>query len=151
MVTSKNSKTGTSCREPTSLRRSATAGMVCQKQHGHKQKQGLHAGSQQQQECRQQQGCQQQQGAPETACTQVKTGTSCRQLTALRTSPTAGMPTATWCTRHSMVTSKNRNFMQGVNSIEKVTNSRDANSNMVRQKQHGHNLKQGLHVGSQRH
>jgi hypothetical protein len=58
------------------------------------------------------------------------------------------MPAATWCARNSMVTSKNRDFMQGANSIEKVSNSRDASSNMVRQKQHGHKQKQGLHTGA---
>jgi hypothetical protein len=90
----------------------------------------------------------QQHGVLETEWSQSKTGTSCRDPTALRTSPTAGMPAATRCARISIDTSKNRNFMQGVNSIKKVSNSRDASSNMVSQKQHRHKQKQGLHVGA---
>jgi hypothetical protein len=131
--------------------RDACINMVRQKQHGHKQKQGFHSRSQQQQKRRQQQGCQQQHGMPETAWTQTKqripqgansiknvgnsrdvsnnmvrqkqhgrtqakTGTSCREPTTLRMSPTAGMPAATWCA-----------------------------------KKHGHKQKQGLHAGSQQH
>jgi hypothetical protein len=61
------------------------------------------------------------------------------------------MPAATWCARNSMDTSKNRDFMQGANSNKNVNNSRDASSNMVRQKQHGYKSKQGLHAGSQLH
>jgi hypothetical protein len=82
---------------------------------------------------------------------QAKTGTSCREPTALRTSAIAGMPAATWCARNSMDTSKNKDSMQGANSNKNVSNSRDASSNKMRQKQHGHNLKQGLHAGSQQH
>jgi hypothetical protein len=96
-------------------------------------------------------GSQQQQDAPETAWSQSKTGTSCREPTALRTSATAGMPAATWCARSSMGTIKNRDFIQGANSNKNVANSRDASSNMLRQKQHGHNQKQGLHAGCQQH
>ncbi len=43
------------------------------------------------------------------------------------------MPAATWYASKSMDTSKNRDFMQGVNTIKNVANSRDASSNMVRQ------------------
>ncbi len=71
--------------------------------------------------------------------------------TASRTSPRAGMPAATRCARNSMDTSKNRDLMQAANSIKNFANSRDASSNMVGQKQHGHNQKQGLHAGSQQH
>jgi hypothetical protein len=111
--------------------------------------QGLHAGSQQQQERQQQQRCRQQHSVPETEWTPAKTGTSCREQTALRTSATAGMPAATWCARNSMGTSQNKDFMKGANSIKNVANSRDASSNMVRQKQLGHKQKQGLHARSQ--
>jgi len=58
-------------------------------------------------------GSQQQQSAPETAWMQSKTGTSCREPTATRTSATAGMPAATRCARNSMVTSKKQGLHAG--------------------------------------
>jgi hypothetical protein len=61
------------------------------------------------------------------------------------------VPAKTWGARNSMDTIQNRDFMQGANSNKNVSNSRDASSNKMHQKQHGYKQKQGLHAGSQQH
>jgi hypothetical protein len=120
-----------------------------QKQHGHKQKQQNRDFMQGANIIKKVSNSRN--GVPETAWSQAKTGTSCREPTTTRMSATAGMPAATRCARNSMYTSQNRDFMQAANSIKNVTNSRDANSNMVHQTQHGNKQKQELHAGSQQH
>jgi hypothetical protein len=174
-----HAKTGTTYREPTALRTSATAGMPAatrcarNSMEGHKQKQGLHTGANSIKKvsnsrdassnmnvaiCRDASSNMNVANSRDASSNKVhrnsmvasKNKDFMQGATAIRTLPIAGMPAATRCARNSMEGhTQKQGLHTGANSIKNVNNSRDASSNMVRHKQHGYKQKQGLHAGSQ--